>query len=122
MPPTHSDEGLRAAGAIRARLPHTGVLLLSRYVETGEPVRVLTRNPRGFGYLLKDRVADAGELLDALRRVASGGSVVDPQVVGRLMNRARPRHSLDVLTPREREVLGLWPRAVRTRPSPAVSG
>ncbi|GHF06895.1 DNA-binding response regulator [Streptomyces fumanus] len=107
MPPTHTDEGLRAARAVRARCPGTGVLLLSQYVETGDPVRALARDPRGFGYLLKDRVADADELLDALRRVATGGSAVDPRIVERLMNRARPGDTLDALTPREREVLGL---------------
>ncbi|CAM5649364.1 DNA-binding response regulator OS=Streptomyces fumanus OX=67302 GN=GCM10018772_34830 PE=4 SV=1 [Streptomyces fumanus] len=76
------------------------MLLLSQYVETGDPVRALARDPRGFGYLLKDRVADADELLDALRRVATGGSAVDPRIVERLMNRARPRRPTSTRSPR----------------------
>ncbi|MEU8893076.1 response regulator transcription factor [Streptomyces sp. NPDC048442] len=107
MPPTHTDEGLRAAAEIRALHPGTGVLLLSQYVETTDTVRALAENPRGFGYLLKERVADIDELGGALRRVAAGGSVLDPQVVDRLLNTPRAPGPLDELTAREREVLGL---------------
>ncbi|MEV6104341.1 response regulator transcription factor [Streptomyces sp. NPDC051940] len=107
MPPTHTDEGLRAAAAIRERHPGTGVLLLSQYVETGATVRALVDDPRGFGYLLKERVADSGELVRSLRRVAAGEAVVDPDVVRRLMAGARAAEPLAALTNREREVLAL---------------
>ncbi|AKH81303.1 LuxR family transcriptional regulator [Streptomyces sp. CNQ-509] len=107
MPPTHTDEGLRAAAAIRARHPGTGVLLLSQYVETGTVVRALTEDPRGFGYLLKERVADADELAGALHRVAAGQSVVDPRVVTHLMRSPRAAEPLAGLTARERDVLAL---------------
>lgn len=107
MPPTHTDEGLRAASAIRARHPGTGVLLLSQYVETGAVVRALAEDPRGFGYLLKERVADADELAGALRRVAAGRSVVDPRVVTHLMRAPRAAEPLAGLTARERDVLAL---------------
>ncbi|MFV0131518.1 response regulator [Streptomyces sp. HMX112] len=107
MPPTHTDEGLRAARAIRLRRPGTGVLLLSQYVETGSVLEELTRDGRGVGYLLKERVADAEELFDALQRVARGECVIDPEVVARLMRRPRPAGVLEALTPREREVLAL---------------
>ncbi|MET9834818.1 response regulator transcription factor [Streptomyces sp. NPDC006385] len=105
MPPTHTDEGIRAATALREQHPAVGVLLLSQYVETGAAVRALTESPNGFGYLLKERVTDVAELRDALLRVAKGESVVDPQVIARLLGRRRPDHPLDTLTPREREVL-----------------
>ncbi|MDN0199920.1 response regulator transcription factor [Streptomyces sp. S.PNR 29] len=105
MPPTHTDEGIAAATAVRARFPAVGVLLLSHYVETGGAIRALAASPRGFGYLLKDRVADVGELHDALKRVAAGESVIDPQVVARLLGRPRADGHLDSLTRREREVL-----------------
>ncbi|CAM5671875.1 DNA-binding response regulator [Streptomyces spiroverticillatus] len=107
MPPTHTDEGLRAASAIRAQHPGTGILLLSQYVETTDTVRELARDPRGFGYLLKERVADIDELGSALKRVAAGESVLDPQVVARLLAAPRAPGPLDELTGREREVLGL---------------
>ncbi|MEV7087645.1 response regulator transcription factor [Streptomyces sp. NPDC093085] len=107
MPPTFTDEGIRAARAVRADFPGTGVLLLSQYVETTAAVQAMARDCRGFGYLLKDRVADADELSDALKRVAAGESVVDPEVVARLMGRRRAADDLDTLTPREREVLAL---------------
>ncbi|MFC7217432.1 LuxR C-terminal-related transcriptional regulator [Streptomyces polyrhachis] len=107
MPPTHTDEGLRAAQRIRARHRGTGVLLLSQYVETGRPVQALLDDPRGFGYLLKEKVADPGELVSALCRVAAGESVVDPQVVARLMEAARAAEPLAALTARERDVLEL---------------
>ncbi|MFV0131734.1 LuxR C-terminal-related transcriptional regulator [Streptomyces sp. HMX87] len=105
LPPTHTDEGIAAATELRARFPAVGVLLLSQYVETGGAVRALAASPRGFGYLLKDRIADVGELHDALERVAAGESVIDPQVVARLLDRRRPDSPLDGLTRREREVL-----------------
>ncbi|MEV7424867.1 MULTISPECIES: response regulator transcription factor [unclassified Streptomyces] len=107
MPPTHTDEGIRAALAIREGFAGTGVLLLSQYVETTSAVQAMARDCRGFGYLLKDRVADAGELSDALQRVAAGETVMDPEVVARLMGRRRATNELDALTPREREVLAL---------------
>lgn len=107
MPPTHTDEGLRAATEIRTRHPGTGVLLLSQYVETSGTVRALAADPHGFGYLLKDRVADIGELGAALKRVAAGETVVDPQVVDRLMGRQRTDGPLNTLTARERDVLAL---------------
>ncbi|MBZ9639059.1 response regulator transcription factor [Streptomyces sp. PSKA30] len=107
MPPTHTDEGIRAAAAVRERHPGTGVLLLSQYVETAGTVQALLQNQRGFGYLLKERVADADELADALKRVAAGGTVVEPEVVARLMDAPRPVDPLDELTAREREVLAL---------------
>ncbi|MGW7516269.1 response regulator transcription factor [Streptomyces sp. NPDC054796] len=107
MPPTHTDEGIRAAAEIRARHPGTGVLLLSQYVESTSTVRALARDPNGFGYLLKDRVADAGELCEALRRIGAGGTVVDPEVVARLMDRPRGAGPLGELTGRERDVLAL---------------
>ncbi|MFC9456972.1 response regulator [Streptomyces sp. NPDC056637] len=107
MPPTHTDEGLVAAAAIRAEHPGTGVLLLSQYVETTDTVRALAEQPEGFGYLLKERVADIDELGGALKRVASGETVLDPLVVAKLMNTPRPRSPLDDLTGRERDVLAL---------------
>jgi serine/threonine-protein kinase len=107
MPPTHTDEGLVAAAAIRAAHPGTGVLLLSQYVETTDTVRALAEQPEGFGYLLKERVADIDELGGALKRVASGETVLDPLVVAKLMNTPRPRSPLDELTGRERDVLAL---------------
>ncbi|MFZ3572701.1 LuxR C-terminal-related transcriptional regulator [Streptomyces sp. BH097] len=107
MPPTHTDEGLVAAAAVRSAHPDIGVLLLSQYVETTASVRALAQRPEGFGYLLKDRVADAEELCGALKRVAAGETVVDPSVVSRLMNVPRPPGPLDDLTGRERDVLAL---------------
>ncbi|WP_353946957.1 response regulator transcription factor [Streptomyces sp. HUAS MG91] len=107
MPPTHTDEGLLAAAAVRAAHPGTGVLLLSQYVETSSTVRVLAQNPEGFGYLLKERVADIDELRGALERVAAGETVLDPLVVSRLMEAPRMPGPLDDLTGRERDVLAL---------------
>ncbi|MFJ6695236.1 LuxR C-terminal-related transcriptional regulator [Streptomyces sp. NPDC091272] len=119
MPPTHTDEGLRAAASIRALHPGTGVLLLSQYVETTDTVRALADDPRGFGYLLKERVADIDELGSALTRVAAGGSVLDPQVVARLLNVPRAPGPLDGLTAREREVLSLMAEG---RSNDAIAG
>jgi DNA-binding NarL/FixJ family response regulator len=105
MPPTFSDEGLRAALVVRARWPKVGVLVLSQYVEERYATELLSGRPHGVGYLLKDRVAEVPEFLAALERVAAGGSALDPEVVAQLL--ARGRNPLDSLTAREREVLGL---------------
>ena len=105
MPPTFTDEGLRAALVVRTRWPGVGVLVLSQYVEERYATELLSDRPHGVGYLLKDRVADLSEFLDALDRVAAGGSALDPEVVAQLL--ARSRHPLAVLTAREREVLAL---------------
>lgn len=105
MPPTFTDEGLRAALVVRDRWPSVGVLVLSQWVEERYATELIAGRPHGVGYLLKDRVADVGEFLDALRRVADGGSALDPEVVAQLL--ARSRHPLGELTPREREVLAL---------------
>jgi DNA-binding NarL/FixJ family response regulator len=107
MPPTHTTEGLEAARQIRADHPGTAILVLSQYVETRYALELLRDDPRGVGYLLKDRVTRIAELADAVRRVAAGDSVIDPEVVGRLLGRARRHSPLDELTRREREVLGL---------------
>ncbi len=107
MPPTHTDEGLRAAREIRERYPGTGVLVLSQYVESGYALDLLSESAEGVGYLLKDRVADLEEFAAAVRRVAEGGSALDPTVVSELVGRRRQDDPLDVLTPREREVLEL---------------
>ena len=107
MPPTFTDEGLLAAEAMLAADPPTPVLVLSQAVEPGHAVRLLGGGQGGVGYLLKDRVARVDELVDALRRVADGGTVVDPSVVAALVGRQRERDPLVDLTTREREVLGL---------------
>ena len=107
MPPEYWTEGLEAAIAIRARNPTIAVLLLSAHVETRHAIRLLRADAAGVGYLLKDRVMREADLLDAIRRVAGGGSVIDPEVVAELLGRARPHGPLDELTPREREVLAL---------------
>ncbi len=105
MPPTHTDEGIRAAIEIRSRWPRTAVLVLSQYVEERYATELLSGDTRGVGYLLKDRVADVHEFLDALQRVAGGGTALDPEVVAQLLARSRRPH--DQLTPREGEVLAL---------------
>jgi DNA-binding NarL/FixJ family response regulator len=105
MPPTFTDEGLRAALVVRSRWPQVGVLVLSQYVEERYATELLSDRPHGVGYLLKDRVADLTEFLDAMDRVAAGGSVLDPEVVAQLLSRSR--HPLASLTPRERDVLAL---------------
>ena len=107
MPPTHTDEGLRAAKEIRERYPATGVLVLSQYVEAEYAMELLSESAEGVGYLLKDRVSDIGEFASAVRRVAEGGSALDPAIVSRLVGRRRGADPLDTLTPREREVLEL---------------
>ncbi len=107
MPPTHTDEGLRAAAVIRGELPGTGVLVLSQYVEEGYALELLSDSAAGVGYLLKDRVADVDRFVDSVRRVGEGGSALDPEVVGRLLGRRRREDPLEALSPRVREVLGL---------------
>jgi DNA-binding NarL/FixJ family response regulator/class 3 adenylate cyclase len=107
MPPTHTDEGLRAAKEIREQHPGVGVLVLSQYVEAAYALELLQESAEGMGYLLKDRVADVQEFADAVRRVGEGGSALDPTVVSKLLGRRRQDDPLGELTPREREVLEL---------------
>jgi DNA-binding NarL/FixJ family response regulator len=107
MPPTHTDEGLRAARVIRERHPSTGVLVLSQYVEAEYALDLLSESAEGVGYLLKDRVSDIGEFAAAVRRVGEGGSALDPTVVSQLVGRRRKNDPLGDLSPREREVLEL---------------
>jgi DNA-binding NarL/FixJ family response regulator len=107
MPPTHTDEGLRAALVLRRDHPGTGVLVFSQYIETRYAARLLEDSAAGVGYLLKDRVADVTEFVDALARVAAGGTALDPEVVSQLLGASRHAHGLAAMTPREREVLAL---------------
>jgi DNA-binding NarL/FixJ family response regulator len=107
MPPTHTDEGLRAAREIRERHPDVGVLVLSQYVESGYALELLQGSAEGVGYLLKDRVSDVKEFAAAVKRVAEGGSALDPEVVSRLVGRRRGEDPISQLTPREREVVEL---------------
>jgi DNA-binding NarL/FixJ family response regulator len=107
MPPTHTDEGLRAAIEIKRRTPEVAVLVLSQYVEERYAGELLTGNVSGVGYLLKDRVIDVDDFLASLRRVAAGGSAVDTEVISQILGRSRNRVEIDRLTPREREVLTL---------------
>jgi DNA-binding NarL/FixJ family response regulator len=105
MPPTHTDEGLRAAQEIRSTYPEVGVLVLSQYVEPTYAMELLSESAEGVGYLLKDRVSDVGEFASAVRRVGEGGSALDPAIVSQLVGRRRRDDPIDHLTPREREVL-----------------
>jgi DNA-binding NarL/FixJ family response regulator len=107
MPPTHTDEGLRAAAEIRERHPDVGVLVLSQYLEEGYALDLLSSSAERMGYLLKDRVADLDRFVDAVRRVGEGGSALDPEVVSRLLGRRRREDPLEEISPREREVLSL---------------
>jgi DNA-binding NarL/FixJ family response regulator len=107
MPPTHTDEGLRAAQEIREAHPDVGVLVLSQYVEPGYAMELLAESAEGVGYLLKDRVSDVAEFAAAVRRVGEGGSALDPAIVSQLVGRRRREDPIDTLTAREREVLGL---------------
>jgi DNA-binding NarL/FixJ family response regulator len=116
LPPTHTDEGLRAAVAVRSRRPGFPVMVLSQYVERIYARELLASGEGGVGYLLKDRVADVGEFVDALRRVADGGTVLDPQVVSAVMARQEP---VERLTPRERDVLRLMAEG---RSNAAIAG
>jgi DNA-binding NarL/FixJ family response regulator len=107
MPPTHTDEGLQAAREIREKHPGVGVLVLSQYVEPGYAMDLLAESAEGVGYLLKDRISDVDEFASAVRRVAEGGSALDPAIVSQLVGRRRGTDPIDSLTPREREVLEL---------------
>jgi len=107
MPPTHVDEGLQAAKVIRTELPQIGVLMLSQYVEERYVTALLEHGAEGVGYLLKDRVAEVERFTDAIRQVAAGGSVLDPEVVAQMLGRRGADRPLESLTDREREVLGL---------------
>jgi DNA-binding NarL/FixJ family response regulator len=107
MPPTHTDEGLVAAQTIRAEHPAVGVLVLSQYIEPSYAMRLIEEHPERVGYLLKERVFDVAVLIDALRRIADGETVVDPTIVSRLVGRRRREDPLSELTKREREVLSL---------------
>jgi DNA-binding NarL/FixJ family response regulator len=107
LPPTHSDEGMQAALAIRATHPGVGVLVLSQYVEVGLAMKLLADSAEGAGYLLKDRISDVKEFVSAVERVASGGSAIDPIIVSTLLSKRRSDDVLAELTPREREVLEL---------------
>jgi DNA-binding NarL/FixJ family response regulator len=118
MPPTHTTEGLEAARRIRAGYPGIAILVLSQYVETRYATDLLREDPAGVGYLLKERVTRLTDLADAVRRVAAGGSVIDPEVVARLLGRQRRHSPLDELTPRELEILGLMAEG---RSNPAIA-
>jgi DNA-binding NarL/FixJ family response regulator len=107
MPPTHTDEGLRAAQEIREAHPEVGVLVLSQYVEPGYALDLLAESAEGVGYLLKDRVSDVADFAAAVRRVGEGGSALDPAIVSQLVGRRRREDPIDTLTAREREVLEL---------------
>ena len=107
MPPTQTDEGARAARTIRERHPDVGVLMLSAVVEPTHALALFGERPEGFGYLLKDRVLEIDDFVDAVRRVARGGTAMDPEVVAQLVGRTRTDGPLEQLTPRERDVLAL---------------
>jgi DNA-binding NarL/FixJ family response regulator len=107
MPPTHTDEGLRAARKIRVEHPSVGVLVFSQYIEAQSAAELFAGYPAGVGYLLKDRVADVSEFIDAIGRVAQGGTVLDPEVVSQLLGASGKADALATLTAREREVLAL---------------
>ena len=120
MPPTHTDEGLRAAVQIRREHPEVAVLVFSQYVEERYAAELLAGSSKKIGYLLKDRVADVRDFLDAVARVAGGGTALDPEVISQIFSRSRRRYALDALTPREREVLeamaeGYSNQAIATR-------
>ncbi len=115
MPPTHTDEGLVAAQTIRAEHPQVGVLVLSQYVEPSYAMRLLQEHPERVGYLLKERVFDIATVVDALRRIVDGETVIDPTIVSRLVGRRRREDPLAVLSEREREVLGLIAEGMSNR-------
>jgi DNA-binding NarL/FixJ family response regulator len=105
MPPRRQDDGLQAAMALRTSLPDTGVLVLSQFYEESYALDLIGERPEGVGYLLKERVGDVSAFIDAVQRVAAGGSALDPEIVGRMLGRRRSGGPLDELTPRERDVL-----------------
>jgi DNA-binding NarL/FixJ family response regulator len=107
MPPTHTDEGIRAALELRARWPELALLVLSQYVEENYASELLSGDLAGIGYVLKDRVTDVGQFLETVDRIAEGGTAIDPEVVSQLLARTRRQEPLSDLSPREREVLGL---------------
>jgi DNA-binding NarL/FixJ family response regulator len=115
MPPTHTDEGLVAAQAIRTEHPQVGVLVLSQYVEPSYALRLIQEQPERVGYLLKERVFDIATVVDALRRIVDGETVIDPTIVARLVGRRRRQDPLAVLSEREREVLGLIAEGMSNR-------
>ena len=115
MPPTHTDEGARAAREIRETHPDVGVLILSQVVEAAHALALFSERPEGFGYLLKDRVLEIDDFLEAVRRVGRGGTAIDPQVIAQLLGRRREHDPLEELTPREREVLGLMAEGLSNR-------
>ena len=115
MPPTHTDEGLVAAHTIRAKHPQVGVLVLSQYVEPSYAMRLLQEQPERIGYLLKDRVFDIATVVDALRRIVDGETVIDPTIVSRLVGRRRRQDPLAGLSERAREVLGLIAEGMSNR-------
>jgi DNA-binding NarL/FixJ family response regulator len=115
MPPTQTDEGTRTAKELKAQQPELGILVLSQVVETKHALDLFSEWPEGFGYLLKDRVLAVEDFLDAVQRVAAGGTAIDPEVVGQLMGRRRERDPLEDLSPREREVLSLMAEGLSNR-------
>jgi DNA-binding NarL/FixJ family response regulator len=115
MPPSHTDEGIRAALDIKNEMPDVGVVVLSQYVEEAYALQLLADGADGLGYLLKDRVTDVASFADALRRVADGGSAVDPEVIAHLLQRRPTDDPLSELTPREREVLALMAEGLTNR-------
>ena len=119
MPPSHTDEGLRAAIALRRRYPDLGVMIFSQYVQTRYAADLLTPSAAGIGYLLKERVLDVDDFIEALSRVAAGGTALDPEVVTRLLGASQRGDALTTLTPREREVLA---RMAEGRSNTAIAG
>ena len=115
MPPTHTDEGARAAVEIRTEQPEVAVLVLSQVIEAAHAMRLFSERPEGFGYLLKDRVLEIDDFLEAVRRVGKGGTAIDPEVIGQLVGRRREGDPLEELTPREREVLELMAQGLSNR-------
>jgi DNA-binding NarL/FixJ family response regulator len=115
MPPTHTDEGARAAVEIRAEQPEVAVLVLSQVIEAAHAMQLFSERPEGFGYLLKDRVLEIDDFLESVRRVGRGGTAIDPEVIGQLVGRRRDDGPLDELTAREREVLELMAQGLSNR-------
>jgi DNA-binding NarL/FixJ family response regulator len=120
MPPTHTDEGVRAAAVIRAELPHTGVLVLSQYVNESYALQLLGESAAGVGYLLKERVLEPQGFVDAVRQVARGGSALDPEVVAHMLDRRRVGGPIDRLTERERDALALMAQGMANAPIAAA--